>query len=60
MGSAMVMKNIYYTTNPFEDNWKPMEKALPFPVWDPHFFKDDDGKVYLYWGCSDRDPIRVV
>lgn len=56
----MVMKNIYYTINPFEDNWKPMEKALPFPVWDPHFFRDDDGKVYLYWGCSDRDPIRVV
>lgn len=60
MGSAMVMKNIYYTTNPFEDNWKPMEKALPIPVWDLHFFRDDDGKVYLYWGCSDRDPIRVV
>jgi xylan 1,4-beta-xylosidase len=60
MGSAMVKKNIYYTTNPFEDNWKPMEETLPFPVWDPHFFKDDDGKVFLYWGCSDREPIRVV
>jgi hypothetical protein len=60
MGSAMVKKNIYYTTNPLEDNWKPMEKALPFPVWDPHFFRDDDRKVYLYWGCSDKVPIRVV
>jgi len=60
MGSATIKKNIYYTTNPFEDNWKPMEKSLPFPVWDPHFFRDDDGKVYLYWGCSDRDPIKVV
>jgi hypothetical protein len=60
MGSATVQKKIFYTTNPFEDNWKPMERTLPFPVWDPHFFKDDDGKVFLYWGCSDRDPIRVV
>lgn len=60
MGSSMVRKNIYYTVNPFEDNWKPMEKTLPFAVWDPHFFRNDDGKVYLYWGCSDRQPISVV
>jgi xylan 1,4-beta-xylosidase len=60
MASASTKKNIYYTTNPFEDNWKPMEKTLPFPVWDPNFFRDDDGKVFLYWGCSDRDPIYVV
>ncbi|MGC1391823.1 MAG: family 43 glycosylhydrolase [Bacteroidales bacterium] len=62
LGSSMLKKNIYYTTNPFEDDWKPMEKTLPFPVWDPHFFLDDNGKVYLYWGCSDQEsqPIRVV
>ena len=60
MASSTVKKNIYYTLNPFEDNWKPMEKTLPFPVWDPHFFRDDDGKVYLYWGCSDVVPIKVV
>jgi xylan 1,4-beta-xylosidase len=60
MGSSMAKNSIYYTNNPFEDTWKPMEKTLPFPVWDPHFFRDDDGKVYLYWGCSDQVPIRVV
>ena len=60
MASSAVKKNIYYTLNPFEDNWKPMEKTLPFPVWDPHFFRDTDGKIYLYWGCSDKEPIRVV
>ncbi|MGD0757000.1 MAG: family 43 glycosylhydrolase [Bacteroidales bacterium] len=60
LGSSMVKKNIYYTTNPFEDDWKPMDKALPFPVWDPNFFRDDDGKVYLYWGCSDVIPIKAV
>lgn len=60
MGSSMVKKHIYYTVNPFEDDWKPMEETLLFPVWDPHFFQDDDGKIYLYWGCSDRVPIKVV
>jgi hypothetical protein len=58
--SAIVKKPIYYTTNPFEDNWRPMEKTLPFPVWDPNFFRDDDGKIYLYWGCSDTRPINGV
>jgi xylan 1,4-beta-xylosidase len=58
--SASTKKNIFYTTNPFEDNWKPMEKTFPFPIWDPNFFRDDDGKIYLYWGCSDLTPIYVV
>jgi xylan 1,4-beta-xylosidase len=60
MGSSMIKKSIYYTTNPFEDNWKQMEKTLPMPVWDPHFFQDDNKEVFLYWGCSDKEPIRVV
>lgn len=31
------------------------------PGWtgDPDLFCDDDGRVYLYWGCSDKDPIKV-
>jgi hypothetical protein len=58
--SAGEKKPLYYTTNPLEDNWKPMEKTLPFAIWDPNFFKDDDGKVYLYWGCSNTAPIYGV
>jgi hypothetical protein len=60
MGSATIKKFIFYSVNPFEDNWLPLTKTLPFPVWDPHFFRDDDGKIYLYWGCSDQVPIKVV
>lgn len=60
VGSAAVRKYIFYSVNPFEDSWQPLTKTLPFPVWDPHFFRDDDGKVYLYWGCSDQVPIKVV
>lgn len=53
-------KPLFYTTKPLEDSWKPMEKTLPFAIWDPNFFKDDDGKVYLYWGCSNTAPIYGV
>ena len=60
MSSAFIKKKNYFTTNPFEDIWKPMAETLPFAVWDPHFFRDDDGGVFLYWGCSDRIPIKVV
>ena len=62
IASASVKKPVYYTTDPLSDNWKPMDKTLPYPVWDPHFFRDDDGKTYLFWGCSNSDsqPIRGV
>ena len=28
-----------------------------FGFWDPALYKDDDGRVYLYWGCHNVDPI---
>ncbi|MGB8358992.1 MAG: family 43 glycosylhydrolase, partial [Bacteroidales bacterium] len=58
--SAAVRKPIYYTTDPFRDNWTAMRDTLPFAVWDPHFFLDDDGQRYLYWGCSNSLPIYGV
>jgi len=58
--SAAVRKPFYYTTDPFRDNWTAMRDTLPFAVWDPHFFLDDDGQRYLYWGCSDFLPIYGV
>jgi xylan 1,4-beta-xylosidase len=37
----------------------PVEE-LEIPVWDPAFYLDDDNRLYLYWGCSDVDPIYGV
>jgi xylan 1,4-beta-xylosidase len=51
---------IYYSTNLFEDSWKPMSRIFPLTYSDPHFFRDDDGKVFLYSGSSDIKPITVV
>ncbi|PRY57160.1 family 43 glycosylhydrolase [Glycomyces artemisiae] len=31
-----------------------------FPFWDPNLFQDEDGKVFLYWGCSSTVPVRGV
>lgn len=60
VASSRMKDYIYYSTNPFEDNWKPMKKKLPMSVWDPCFFQDDNKDVFLYWGCSDKEPIKVV
>lgn len=60
IASAGVRKPIYHTADPLQDNWKPMNDTLPFAVWDPNFFRDDDGKVYLYWGCSNFLPIYGI
>ncbi len=31
-----------------------------FDFWDPAMFRDDDGRIYLYWGCSNVTPIWGV
>lgn len=36
------------------------EVSAPFDFWDPDIFCDDDGRVYLYWGCTNTDPIYGV
>lgn len=53
-------EHIYYSTNLFEDNWKPMDQLFPLVYSDPHFFKDEDGKVFFYSGSSDVKPILGV
>lgn len=32
----------------------------PFAFWDPDIFQDDDGRVYLYWGCSSKEPLYGI
>ena len=51
---------IFKTANPDVDNWEAVDTKFSYGNTDPAFYKDDDGRVYLYWGCSDRDPIVGV
>ena len=43
------------TDDPMSDTFECIE--APFPFWDPNLFQDDDGRVYLYWGCDCGKPL---
>ena len=51
---------IYKNAHPEKDTWEEVDTKFEFPQHDPAFFKDDDERVYFYWGCSDVDPIMGV
>lgn len=60
LASSNSKSTIYKSTNPLAGEWGVAVESLEIPVWDPAFFLDDDNKLYLYWGCSDRNPIYGV
>ena len=49
---------ILRSADPLKDDFE--EVSAPFPFWDPDLFQDDDGRIYLYWGCTSTDPIYGV
>ncbi len=51
---------IFRSADPQTDRWEEVDTKFEYPQHDPAFYLDDDGKVYLYWGCSDRTPIMGV
>lgn len=53
---SMGDKRLYKSVDPVNDQWVEVESALQ-KYGDPAFFQDNDGRVYLYEGCSDRNPI---
>ena len=51
----------FRNAHPERDEWTEVPTKFTLPgQHDPAFFKDDDGKVYFYWGCHDVDPIVGV
>lgn len=51
---------IYRTTQPETGVWEKVPTKFNYGMTDPCLFGDDDGRVYMYWGCSDKDPIVGV
>ncbi len=49
----------FRSENPLDDDFVEVS-AGSFAFWDPNLFQDDDGSVYLYWGCDNRTPIQGV
>lgn len=51
---------IYRNSTPKLDTWTEVENKFPYEANDIAAFRDDDGRVYFYWGCSDETPIMGV
>ena len=52
-------KKIYKSTDPIKGNWDHVGE-IDSSVTDPCLFLDDDKKLYLYHGCSNKNPTKVV
>ncbi|WP_345122137.1 family 43 glycosylhydrolase [Hymenobacter antarcticus] len=48
---------IWMSTNPKANKWKEAVHNFQIGAWDPAFFLDTDGKLYLYWGSSNELPL---
>ena len=51
---------IWMSTNPKANEWKPLVDSFEIGGWDPAFFTDDDGKLYMYNGSSNRYPLYGI
>ncbi len=48
---------IWMSTDPRKDNWKEAIDSFSVGAWDPAFFLDDDGRLYIYFGSSNTFPL---
>lgn len=60
MASSGTKSTIYRSNDPLNGHWTVALDSLALTVWDPAFFLDEDERLYLYWGCSDHEPIQGI
>ena len=61
MGSTYTSNfTIWMSTNPKANEWKPLVDSFEIGGWDPTFFTDDDGRLYMYNGSSNRYPMYGI
>jgi xylan 1,4-beta-xylosidase len=51
---------IWMSTNPKGNDWKEAIDSLAIGGWDPDFFTDDNGKLYMYSGSSNTYPVYGI
>lgn len=49
--------SVLYTDNPQKGDWKAVPSIIN-NLQDPDLFIDDDGQAYMFWGSSNKFPIR--
>ncbi len=52
--------SIWMSTNPKANEWKPLVDSFEIGGWDPAFFTNQDGKLYMYNGSSNRYPLYGI
>ncbi len=58
---ASDVNRIFKTKTPDDGmSWVEVDCKFPYGQHDPCIWQDDDGRVYLYWGCHDKEPIYGV
>lgn len=56
-GNPSGSMSLLYTDNPKKGDWKAVPSILN-NLQDPAFFIDDDDQAYIFWGSSNKFPIR--
>lgn len=51
---------IWKSGDPKSGKWQVVNEAFPIALTDPDLFLDDNGRLYLYYGCSNIKPIYAV
>ena len=51
---------VWMSTNPQANEWKPLVERFEIGGWDPDFFTDDDGRLYMYNGSSNKFPLYGI
>lgn len=51
---------IWMSTDPGKNEWKPLIDSFAIGGWDPDFFTDDNGRLYMYNGSSNRYPVYGI
>lgn len=51
---------IWMSTDPKNNKWSEAVHKFDIGGWDPAFFTDDDGRLYLYNGSSNAFPLKGV
>jgi hypothetical protein len=57
-GDPSGQMSLLYTDNPKKGDWK-IVPAILGDLQDPDFFIDDDDQAYIFWGSSNKFPIRA-
>lgn len=51
---------IWMSTNPKNNEWSELVHKFDIGGWDPAFFTDDNGRLYMYNGSSNAFPLKGI